>query len=190
MRGATRALEVVMRTLASSSLVSLALLALASATLPAQRPADTVTLGRWVGRAELTVPWTVRRTLELRLDIHPDGGVSGTIGDALLVGAHIYRDSPVAHSLGLARDFAIEGGLSGALIRSEGVLRERVRLSVDCAVDRMTGDLVTSGVYDGPVSGRVLSARVRLERIGAVVAMRGGAARLTPAHVDARPLSP
>jgi hypothetical protein len=54
----------------------------------------------------------------------------------------------------------------------------------------MTGELETSGVYDGPISGRLLSARVRLERIGAVVAMRAGAARLTPAHVDARPLSP
>ena len=120
-----------MRTLASSSLVSLALLALASATLPAPRPADTVTLGRWVGRAELTVPWTVRRTLELRLDIHPDGGVSGTVGDALLVDARIYRDSPVAHANGLARDNAIEGRLVGALIR--GVHRNDLLRKLDGA---------------------------------------------------------
>ena len=178
-----------MRTLASSSLVSLALIALASTTLPAQQPADSATLGRWIGRAELTVPWTVRRMVELELAIHPDGAVSGTIGDARLADARIHRESRVAHSLGLARDYAIEGALSGALIRSEGVVRDRVRLSVDCALDRMTGDLQTSGVYGGPVAGRVLSARVTLERVDAV-AMRGGAARLTPAHVDARPLSP
>jgi len=119
-----------MRTQASSSLVSLALIAFVSATLPAQPPFDTAALGRWQGRAELTVPWTIRRTLDLRLDIHPDGGVSGTIGDAMLAHARIYRDSPVAHALGLARDYA------------------------------------------------------------AVVAIRGGKARLTPAHVDTRLLSP
>lgn len=179
-----------MRTHASLSLVTFALVAFASATLPAQRLADTATLGRWFGRAELTVPWTVRRTLELRLDIHPDGAVSGTIGDALLVDARIYRDSRVAHAIGLARHYAIEGRLAGAMIRPEGVLRDHIRLSVDCAGDRMTGDFSTSGVYDGPISGRVLSATVTLERVGPVVAMRGGSARLTSVHVDARPLSP
>ena len=179
-----------MRTLASSSLVSVALIALLSATLPAQHAADSAAVGRWLGRAELTVPWTVKRTLELRLDVQPDGAVSGTIGDALLADAKIYRDSPVVRSLGLGRAYVIEGRLAGAIIRSEGVLRERVRLSVDCAADRMIGDLHTTGVYDGPISDRLLTARVTLERVGPIVAVRGGAARLTPAHVDARPLSP
>jgi len=179
-----------MRTQASSSLVSLALIAFVSATLPAQPPFDTAALGRWQGRAELTVPWTIRRTLDLRLDIHPDGGVSGTIGDAMLADARIYRDSPVAHALGLARDYAIEGRLDGAIIRPEGVLRDRIHLSIDCAGDRMTGQLQTSGIYDGPISGRVVTARVVLERVGAVVAIRGGNARLTSAHVDTRLLSP
>lgn len=179
-----------MRSFASSSLVTLALIVLASTTLPAQHSADSVYQGRWFGRAELTVPWTNRRALEIRLDVHPDGGVSGTIGEALLVDARIYRDSPVAHALRLARDYAIEGRLAGALIRHEGVVRDRVRLSVDCGGDRMTGELETSGVYDGPISGRLLKARVVLERVGAVVAMRGGAARLTAIPVDARPLSP
>jgi hypothetical protein len=183
-------LELVMRTLASSSLVSLALIAIASATLAAQPLGDSATVGRWYGRADLSAPWIVRRTLELRLDIQPDGGVSGTIGDALLVDAHIYHDSPVARVIGLGRQYAIEGRLAGAIIRSEGVLRERVRLSLDRAADRMTGDLQTSGVYDGPISGRMISARVTLERVGAMVALRGGAARLTPAHVDVGPLSP
>jgi hypothetical protein len=179
-----------MRTLASSSLVSLAIIAIASTSLPAQRSTDSATSGRWFGRAELTVPWTVRRTLELRLDIHPGGAVSGNIGDAQLVDARIYRDSPVARAIGLAREFAIEGRLVGTLIRPEGVLRDRIRISLDCGADRMTGDFVTSGLYDGPVSGRVLTARVILERVGDVVAMRGGAARLTSAHVDVRPPSP
>lgn len=179
-----------MRTLASSSLVSVALVAFLSATLSAQQFGDSATVGRWYGRAELTVPWTVRRTLDLRLDIQPDGSVSGTIGDAMLVGANIYHDSPVARAIGLGRRYAIEGRLSGAIIRPEGVLRERVRFSIDRAGDRMTGDLQTNGVHDGPVSGRLLSARVTLERVGAIVALRGGAARLTPAHVEASLLSP
>ena len=72
------------------------------------------------------------------------------------------------------------------VVQPEGVLRDRVRFSIDCAADRITGDLETSGLHDGPIAGRLLSARVTLERTGAVVAMRGGGARVTAAPVDGR----
>lgn len=176
-----------MRTLASS-LLALALIASAKAPLQAQHP-DSGAVGRWFGRAELTAPWT-RRALDVRLDIQPGGGVSGTIGDAVLVEGHIFADSRVARALRLAREHAIEGRLAGSIMRTEGVYRERVHLTLDRVLDRMVGELQTSGSIDGPVSDRVITARVTLERVGALVAIRGGSARLTPAHVDARPLSP
>ena len=176
-----------MRTLASS-LLALALIAFAKAPLQAQHP-DSGSVGWWFGRAELTAPWA-QRELNVRLDIQPDGGVSGTIGDAVLVDGRIFPDSRVARALRLAREVAIQGRLGGSIIRAEGVHREHVYLTLDRVLDRMVGELQTSGTHDGPVANRVITARVTLERAGAVVAMRGGSARLTPAHVDARPLSP
>lgn len=170
-----------MRILASS-LVSLALIALTQSPLGAQ--ADSALVGRWFGHAEPTVAWTARRALDVQLDIHPDGSVSGTIGDALLDDAHVYADSRVARALRLGREYAIEGRLAGSIVRAEGIHRQRVRLSLDRAVERMTGELQTSGSYDGPASNRILTARVTLERVGAVVALRAGSARLTSAHID------
>ena len=176
-----------MRALASS-LLALALIAFTRAPLQAHAP-DTGTVGRWFGRAELLAPWA-QRELGVQLDIRPDGGVSGTIGDAVLVDGRVFPDSRIARSLGLARALAVEGRLSGSIMRTAGVHRERVHLTLDRVLDRMVGELQTSGTYDGPVSTRVITARVTLERVGAVVAMQGGSARLTPARIDARPLSP
>ena len=177
-----------MRALASS-LLSLGLIALAPAPVRAQHP-DSATVGRWFGHAELTVPWTTARVMDVRLDIQPDGSVSGMVGDAFLVEARIYPDSRIAHAIGLARDLAIEGRLAGSMLRAEGVYRERVYMTLDRTLDHMAGELQTIGRYDGPVSSRPVTARVTLERTGAIVAAQGGSARLTPARVDVRQLSP
>jgi hypothetical protein len=176
-----------MRILASS-LAALALIALGGAPLRAQL-IDSAVAGRWTGRAELTVPWTVARSLAVQLDIQPDGSVSGALGDALLVDARIYADSRVARALGLGRSLAIEGRLAGAIIRAEDVRRERFYLTLDRVLERMVGELQTSGLFDGPVSGRVITARVGLARVGAVVA--GSVSAPPRAAVNAaNPLSP
>ena len=67
-----------MRILASS-LAALALTVLGGAPLRAQQ-IDSAVTGRWAGHAELTVPWTVARSLSIQLDIQPDGSVSGALG--------------------------------------------------------------------------------------------------------------
>lgn len=171
-----------MRILASS-LASLALIALVQSPLGAQ-PTDSALVGRWFGHAEPSTSWTAQRTLDVQLDINPDGSVSGTIGDAKLSDARVYADSRVARALHLGREYAIDGRLTGSLVRADGIHRDRIRLSLDRVIERMVGELQTSGSYDGPVSNRILTARVTLERVGSVVAMRGGAARLTSAHPD------
>ena len=176
-----------MRALASP-LLAFALIAFTRAPLQAQSP-DSGAVGRWFGRAELTAPWA-QRELMVRLDVQPDGGVTGTIGDAALVDGCLFPESQVARSLRLARDIVIEGRLSGPILGTEGVHRERVYLTLDRSLDRMVGELHTSGTDDGPAATRVLAARMTLERVGAVVAVLGGSARLTPAHVDVRSLSP
>jgi hypothetical protein len=172
----------------TSSFLALALVALTQHSLGAQQT-DSALVGRWFGHAELSVAFTTQRALDVQLDIQPDGSVSGTIGDALLAEGHVYSDSRVARTLRLGRQYAIEGRLAGSIIRSEGIHRERVHLSLDRVIERMVGELQTSGSYDGPVSNRILTARVTLERVGAVVAMRAGAARLTSAHIDTAQLT-
>ena len=59
----------------------------------------------------------------------------------------------------LARQYVIEGSLSGAIIRAEGIERERVRLSLDRSGQTLAGDLQTSGSYDGSPSLLMITAR-------------------------------
>jgi hypothetical protein len=155
----------------SSSLLlsSLARLALAPVAAHAQR-ADSAVVGRWSGRADLTSTVTRRRGLDVQLDVRDDGTVVGTIGDATLAHARIYRDSRFAQSIRLARKFALEGTLVGAVVRDEGVVRDRVHLSLDRVGSTLTGELHTSGQYTGPASGRILTARVTLQWNGPALA--------------------
>jgi hypothetical protein len=162
-----------MRTVASF-LAPLALIAVAQLPLPAQR-ADSALVGRWTGRAELASPATQQRELTVELVVHVDGVVSGRIGDALLAGAHLYRDNRVARALGLARQFLIEGHLYGPVIRSESVSRELVRLSLDRVGDQLTGSLQTSGSYEGEPGDPMLTGKISLARAKPVVELAGKA---------------
>jgi hypothetical protein len=140
------------------SCAAVVIAALTGWPLAAQR-ADSALVGTWSGQAPITVPWTIRRSLAVRLDIDEDNGVTGTIGDAQLLDARIYTESRVTRAMGLARQYAIEGRLSGCLIRAEGVFRDRVRLSLDRSGQTLTGDLQTSGVYEGRPSDLILTAK-------------------------------
>ena len=43
-------------------------------------------VGHWEGSARIIVSWCHQKNLSVQLDIHADGSVSGTIGDAKLTG--------------------------------------------------------------------------------------------------------
>ena len=146
-----------MRTAASCA-VALTIAALTCAPLAAQR-ADSAVVGSWEGQAPITVSWTAQRELTVRLDIEEDGSVIGTIGDARLLDGRIYTESRLVHALHLAHRYAIEGRLNGCLIRAEGILRERVRLSLDRSGETLVGDLQTSGSYEGRPSDLILTAK-------------------------------
>ena len=154
---ATSEPEAHMRSLVSCA-AALTITALTAAPVAAQR-ADSALVGSWSGQAPLTVSWTVQRSLTVRLDIKEDGSVTGTIGDAQLLDARIYAESQVARAIRLARQYAIAGRLNGCLIRAEGVLRERVHLSLDVSGQTLTGDLQTSGSYEGRPSDLMLTAK-------------------------------
>ncbi len=146
-----------MRT-AASFVIAIAILPLTCASLAAQR-ADSTLLGSWSGQAAITVPWTVQRTLPVRLDIKADGRVTGSVGDAQLLDAWVTLDSPVARALRLARRYAVAGRLSGALLQTEGIQRDRVHISLDRAGQTLTGDLQTSGSYEGSPAELPLTAK-------------------------------
>ena len=141
----------------ASYVAAFSLAALTCAPLAAQR-ADSAVVGSWKGEAPITVSWTVHRALAVRLDIKEDGSVTGTVGDAQLLDGRIYSESRIARAMQLARHYAIEGRLNGCLIRAEGILRDRVRLSLDLTGQTLTGDLQTSGSYEGSISDRLLTA--------------------------------
>ena len=175
--------------LPSFLLASLALIATARGPLQAQHP-DSAMIGSWTGSADITVPWTTQRQLVIAIDIQPDGAVVGTIGDAQLVGAHFFTESRVARALHLARRYAIEGGLSSSIIRHEGVRRDRVRMSLDWAPQRLTGELQTNGAYEGTAAELILTARVVLDRAEGAVALRARSSAVAASHAVARSLIP
>ena len=158
-----------MRT-AVSCAAAVIIAALTCAPAAAQR-ADSALVGTWSGQASITVPWTIQRSLAVRLDIKEDKSVTGTIGDAQLLEGRIYAESRLVRTLRLARQYAIEGILNGCVIRSEGVFRDRVRISLDWSGRTLTGDLQTSGSYEGRPSDLVLTAKeLVLERAERAVA--------------------
>jgi len=152
-----------MRTVASF-FAPLALAAIVQLPLPAQR-VDSAMVGRWTGHVVLTEPFTQQHELSMQLDIKDDGVVTGTIGDALLADARIYRDNRLLQVLRLGRAYAVEGHLSGPIIRRESVTRERVRLSLDRMGTHVTGNLQTNGSYEGESGDRMSMGTVSLERI-------------------------
>ena len=154
------------------SVGALILAALTCAPVGAQR-ADSAVVGSWSGQAPITVPWTVQRTLAVRLDIKEDGSVTGAIGDARLLDGRIYPENRVVRAIGLARQYAIDGKLNGCLIRAEGVLRDRVHLSLDRSEQTLAGDLRTSGSYDGRPSDLIVTAKgIVLRRVERIAAQR------------------
>ena len=72
----------------------------------------------------------------------------------------------------LGRQYAIEARLSGALIRAEGIHRDRVRVSLDQSGETLVGELQTSGSYEGGPSDLLLTAKgLTLHRVGRDIAL-------------------
>ncbi len=122
---------------------------------------DSLMHGTWFGTAEITVPWTVRRTLEVRLEIGANGQVSGMIGDALLVDGRIglHARGIVSRALRLGREYEVVAALSGPLIADESIRRDTVRIWLDYKAQSFQGELQTSGVRDGTPADMILTAR-------------------------------
>ena len=96
--------------------------------------------GHWEGSARVIVSWCAQTNLPVALDIHADGSVAGTIGDATLVKGHFlsHRSCPWRHTI-------ITGQLDGAIVAAEGITRPRVTMICDYGNDSFKGQIDTSG---------------------------------------------
>lgn len=139
-------------------LLSLALAVCAPVRSSGQRP-DSAQAGSWSGRARMSVPFSSRTELAVQLVISPDGAVTGTVGDATLVGARLGPGrGAMGRALRMGREYVIEGALSGSLVRSEVMQRARVVISLDWKDGTFVGELQTSGTHDGAPESQVISA--------------------------------
>lgn len=152
-------------------LIFLLLGVLAFAPAHAQQ-VDTAMAGTWSGRVSFSVPFSAAHELAVSVTIAPDGGVSGTVGDAALVNARFASGrGAMGRALRIGREFVVEGGLSGSLVHGELLQRARVVISLDFRGGTFVGELQTSGMHDGaPESQAIAASGLVLHRAGDVKA--------------------
>lgn len=138
--------------------IAILLAAFAPAWALAQPPTAAMA-GDWAGTARITVDWTLRRELDVRVAIREDGSVSGMIGDAQLRDGRIRPNrSRVARAMGLGTDYVIQGRLAGSIIQAEAIARDVVRLTLNWTGSTLEGELVTSGSHELRRDDMVLTA--------------------------------
>jgi len=89
-------------------------------------------VGHWEGNARIIVSWCRQKNLPVKVDIHADGSVTGTVGDAKLTEGRFESNRGwLLRQLNWATDYIITGGLDGAIVAAEGIKRERVMIALD-----------------------------------------------------------
>lgn len=152
--------------LRAALLVLLALVTACTATQP-ERAAPGLA-GTWTGDGRVIVTWAARERLPVTLTITEGGAVTGRVGDAQLIDAHVHTNrSELSRSLGLWTDWIVEGRLEGELLADEGFLAQRVSIPFDFYAGRIEGGLHAKGAFlDGRNGGRLSVADLRLQQVG------------------------
>jgi hypothetical protein len=115
--------------------------------------------GHWEGSARIIVDWCKQPTLPVTIDIHPDGNVTGKIGDAKLTKARLTRNRGwFGRKLNLATDYIIRGDLAGPIVAAESITRSSVSVPLNLAENNLVGGVHTSGTKLGQKSEMILSA--------------------------------
>src|SRR5208283_5791799 len=86
-------------------------------------------VGHWEGNARIIVAWCRQTNLSVKVDIHEDGTVAGTVGEATLAQGHFQKNRGwLGRKLNLATDYIIKGNLNGAIVQAEGITRSKVMI--------------------------------------------------------------
>jgi len=121
--------------------------------------------GRWQGAADIAVNWTKARTVSVAIAITPDDRVTGMIGEAALVDAHLLATRGwLGRTLRVKTDYMIEGRLDGPIIRAEHLVRSEITMPLDWTGTEFTGSIATNGTKTGDAETMAFSAKIRLHR--------------------------
>ena len=120
--------------------------------------------GCWEGRASTVCSWCERDSVDVRITIHPDGSVEGTIGDATLQNGRFTRNRGwfgrflLRMGITTATEFIVTGDLEGPVIADEEITREWVKMPLDWQEDHFKGGFGTSGTLFGGEESMVFQA--------------------------------
>jgi hypothetical protein len=123
-------------------------------------------VGHWEGTAHIIVSWCQQTNLPVKLDIHADGSVTGTVGDAKLTDGHFLRNRGWwFRKLNLATDYIIRGGLDGPIVAAEGITLSSVAIPLNFKDGMFEGGVNTSGTdFGGKKSMCLAAAKLKLVR--------------------------
>jgi hypothetical protein len=106
----------------------------------------TAMVGHWEGNARIIVSWCHQKNLSVKVDIHADGSVTGTVGDAKLSEGHFESNRGwLLRKLNWATDYIITGALDSAIVAAEGITRSRVKMPINFSGGTFAGGVNTSG---------------------------------------------
>ncbi len=115
--------------------------------------------GKWEGRAGVALPWITQDSLAVFIEIHPDGGVVGKIGDALINDGLISRGRGwMEKSIRVGSDYVVSGRLAGNIVECDGIHRQSVEIRLDFRDGQLKGEVETSGFEFGGGDRMVLRA--------------------------------
>jgi len=118
-------------------------------------------VGHWEGNARIIVSWCHQTNLTVAVDIHADGGVTGKIGGATLVGGHFlsHRTWPWGHTM-------VTGKLDGAIVAAEGITRSDVTMICDFSDGSFKGQIDTNGSLCVFSSPKTMKEKMALTAVG------------------------
>lgn len=123
-----------------------AALLMASTIFAGDDPVAKPFAGHWEGSAQIAANWCKQRQLAVVIDVHPDGSVTGKVGDAALVNARFSSNrGGVGRALSLFSDYIVRGSLSGPLVAADKITRAGVTIPLDVGGDSLVGAVHSSG---------------------------------------------
>jgi len=103
-------------------------------------------VGHWEGNARIYSSFCHQTNLTVKVDIHADGSVTGTVGDAKLTEGRFESNRGwLGRMFNLYSDFIITGDLDGAIVAAEGITRSSVKMPLNFRDGIFYGGVNTSG---------------------------------------------
>jgi hypothetical protein len=123
-------------------------------------------VGHWEGNAYIVAAWCHQTNLTVKVDIHADGSVSGTVGDAKLTDGRFLRNRGwLGRKLNMYSDNVIKGGLDGPILAAQGITRSSVGIPLGFKDGMFDGSVVTSGaLWGGKKSEGFVAQNLKLVR--------------------------